>query len=65
MLSDFKTGQFGKDFGLEFSDGAFNGLHSRCVIVLDTNGTIVHTEQVHETADEPNYKAALEALANA
>jgi thiol peroxidase len=65
MLSDFKTGAFGKDYGLEFSDGAFNGLHSRCIVVLDTEGKVVHTEQVQETADEPNYKAALEALMNA
>jgi thiol peroxidase len=65
MLSDFKTGAFGKDYGLEFGDGPFSGLHSRCIVVLDTNGKIVHTEQVQETADEPNYKAALEALVNA
>lgn len=65
MLSDFKSGAFGKDYGLEFMDGAFNGLHSRCIVVLDTNGKIVHTEQVQETADEPNYKAALEALKDA
>jgi thiol peroxidase len=65
MLSDFKSGAFGKDYGLEFSDGPFNGLHSRCIVVLDTNGNVVHTEQVQETADEPNYKAALEALMDA
>ena len=65
MLSDFRTGNFGKDFGLEFSEGALNGLHSRCIVVLDTNGSIVYTEQVNETADEPNYKAALQALVNA
>ena len=65
MLSDFKDGQFGKDYGLEFSDGALNGLHSRCIVVVDANGKIVHTEQVSEIVDEPNYKAALDALANA
>lgn len=61
-LSDFKTGQFGKDYGLEFVDGPLEGLHSRCVVVLDENGTVKYTEQVSETVDEPNYKAALEAL---
>ncbi|XCF05165.1 thiol peroxidase [Tamlana crocina] len=61
-LSDFKTGQFGKDYGLEFVDGPLEGLHSRCVMVLDENGTVKYTEQVSETVDEPNYKAALEAL---
>ncbi|WP_452229104.1 MULTISPECIES: thiol peroxidase [unclassified Lacinutrix] len=62
MLSDFKTGQFGKDYGLEITTGAFAGLHSRCVVVLDENGIVTYTEQVQEVGDEPNYKAALEAL---
>ncbi|WP_452226457.1 thiol peroxidase [Lacinutrix cladophorae] len=62
MLSDFNTGQFGKDYGLEFATGKFEGLHSRCVVVLDENGVVKYTEQVQEVADEPNYKAALEAL---
>ena len=62
MLSDFKTGQFGKDYGLEFATGAFEGLHSRAVIVLDEKGIVKYTEQVQEVGDEPNYKAALQAL---
>lgn len=61
-LSDFKTGQFGKDYGLEIADGDFAGLHSRAVIVIDEKGTIVYTEQVPEIANEPNYDAALAAL---
>ena len=62
MLSDFKDGSFGKAYGLEFKTGAFQGLHSRCVIVLDENGIVKYTEQVQETGDEPNYKASLYAL---
>ncbi|RAJ17170.1 thiol peroxidase [Olleya aquimaris] len=62
MLSDFKTGQFGKDYGLEFSTGNFQGLHSRVVIVLDENGIVKYTEQVPEVGEEPNYKASLYAL---
>ena len=61
-LSDFKDGSFGKNYGLEITDGPLAGLHSRVVIVLDENGTILHTEQVKEIADEPNYEAALAAL---
>lgn len=61
-LSDFKTGQFGKDYGLEILDSAFSGLHSRVVIVIDENGTIKYTEQVSEIANEPNYDAALNSL---
>lgn len=62
MLSDFKTGDFGKAYGLEFASGAFEGLHSRCVVVLDENGIVKYTEQVQEVGDEPNYKASLYAL---
>ena len=61
-LSDFKEGSFGKNYGLEITDGPLAGLHSRVVIVLDENGTILHTEQVKEIADEPNYDAALAVL---
>ena len=61
-LSDFKDGSFGKNYGLEIVDGPLAGLHSRVVIVLDENGTILHTEQVSEIANEPNYEAALAVL---
>lgn len=61
-LSDFNTGQFGKDYGLEIVDSVLAGLHSRVVIVLDENGIVKYTEQVPEIADEPNYEKALAAL---
>jgi thiol peroxidase len=61
-LSDFNTGSFGKDYGLEITDGPLAGLHSRVVIVLDENGTVIYTEQVGEIANEPNYAAALATL---
>jgi thiol peroxidase len=61
-LSDYKTGDFGKDYGLAFKTGPFETLLSRCIIVIDSDGTILHTEQVMEIADEPNYDSVLEAL---
>jgi len=61
-LSDFRTGSFGKEYGLEIIDGPLAGLHSRVVLVLDENGTVVYSEQVGEIADEPNYAAALATL---
>ncbi|PQJ23156.1 thiol peroxidase [Tenacibaculum sp. SG-28] len=62
MLSDYKTGAFGKSYGLEITEGIFDALHSRCVVVIDPNGNISYTEQVQEIANEPNYDAALKAL---
>ena len=61
-FTDYKTGEFGKAFGVTFTDGAFETLLSRCIVVLDTDGTVLHTEQVSEIADEPNYEAALKSL---
>jgi thiol peroxidase len=61
-LSDFRTGSFGKDYGLEMVNGALAGLLSRVVIVLDENGIVKYTEQVPEVSNEPNYESALAAL---
>lgn len=61
-LSDFQEGSFGKANGLEIVDGPLAGLHSRVLIVTDAEGTILHTEQVGEIANEPNYEAALAVL---
>ncbi len=62
MLSDFATGQFGKDYGLEITTGPLANLHSRSIIVLDKNGTVQYTEQVPEIVDEPNYNKALNSI---
>lgn len=62
MLSDFNEGAFGKNYGLEIIDGPLKGLHSRCVIVLDENHSILYTEQVPEIADEPEYEKSLNIL---
>jgi thiol peroxidase len=62
MLSDFKNGDFGKANGLMMTNGIFDGLLSRCVIVVDTDNTIIYTEQVPEIGQEPNYETALNAL---
>ena len=62
MLSDFADGSFGKDYGVEISDGAFAHLHSRAIVVLNGSGEVVYTEQVPEVGQEPNYEAALAAI---
>ncbi|GAA0750285.1 thiol peroxidase [Gaetbulibacter jejuensis] len=61
-LSDYKDGSFGKAYGLDFTDGPLEALHSRCIVVINADGVVTHTEQVAEIVDEPNYKAALDAL---
>ena len=61
-LSDFRDGNFGKAYGTEFTDGPFEGLLSRCVVVINKNGEVIYTEQVPEIVDEPNYDAAIDSL---
>ncbi|MFT5581722.1 MAG: thiol peroxidase, partial [Psychromonas sp.] len=58
-LSDFETGQFGKDYGVELQDGAFMGIHARAIVVLNEKGVVLHTELVPEIANEPNYESAI------
>lgn len=61
-LSDFRERNFGKDYGLEMIDGPWEGLLSRVVIVLNDTGKIIHTQQVKEINDEPDYLDALKTL---
>ncbi len=62
MLSDFNTGQFGKDYGLEILNGPLAGLHSRCVVIVDPEGTVTYSEQVPDIVNEPDYEKALARL---
>lgn len=61
-LSDFKNGNFGKAYGLTIADSPLEALHSRCIVVIDENGIVTHTEQVGEIVDEPNYVEAIASL---
>ena len=62
MLSDFATGKFGQDYGLEIANGPLSNLHSRAIVIINENGSVTYTEQVPEIVDEPNYEAALKAI---
>ena len=64
MLSDYKSNEFGEAYGVTFVDGPFEGLLARAVVVLNSDGEIVYTELVPSIGNEPNYKAALEAIQN-
>lgn len=61
-LSDYETGAFGKDYNLTIADGPLANLHSRAVIIVDENGTVLYNEQVPEITTEPNYETALAAI---
>jgi thiol peroxidase len=61
-LSTFRS-DFATAYGLKITDGPLAGLCSRAVVVLDERDRVLHSEQVGEIANEPNYEAALRALA--
>lgn len=56
------SGDFAADYGLQITEGPLEGLCSRSIVVLDEKGSVIYTEQVPETVDEPNYEAAINAL---
>ena len=60
--STFRDAGFGQDYGVELADGPFAGLLARAVVVLDGDGSVLHSQLVPEIADEPDYDAALAAL---
>ena len=62
-LSLMRGRGFSPEYGVQIEDGPLAGLTARAVVVIDANNKIVHTELVKEVADEPNYDAALKALA--
>lgn len=62
MLSDYRFNQFDEGYHTQITDGAFEGLMSRVVIVADENGTVQYSEQVPEVGQEPDYESALKHL---
>jgi thiol peroxidase len=62
-LSTFRGHDFHSKYGVDILDGPLKGLTARAVVVLDKNNKVLHSELVPEIASEPDYQAALDALA--
>ena len=58
--STFRGG-FGS-YGMELVEGKLAGLLARAVVVLDADGTVLHSQLVPEIAQEPDYDAVVAAL---
>lgn len=59
--STFRS-DFGDDYGVTMTDGPLHGLLARSVVVLDRDGSVLHTELVPDIVQEPDYDAAVSAL---
>lgn len=62
-LSTVRGHAFHADYGVDIADGPLRGLTARAVLVLDAHDTVLHSQLVPEIADEPDYAAAIAALA--
>ncbi len=61
--STFRNPEFLDTYGVRLVDGKLAGLTARAVVVIGPDGVVKHSELVSEIAHEPNYDAALSALA--
>lgn len=53
---------FASDYGVKMVDGPLAELTARAVVVLDTDGTVLHQQLVGEIGEAPDVDAALKAL---
>jgi len=60
--SEFRSNAFGKNYGVMITDGPLQGLMARAVVVLDKDGTVIHSQLVPEITEEPDYELALNSL---
>jgi thiol peroxidase len=58
LLSDYKTHQFGPDYGVLIKELA---LYARSIFLVDKAGMVRYAEIVTEVAREPNYEKVLAA----
>ena len=62
-LSTMRGRDFLQHYGVAIESGPIAGVAARAVVVLDENNKVLHSELVSEIKNEPNYAAALAALA--
>ena len=62
-LSTFRHHDFHQRMGVDITDGPLRGLTARAVVVLDANDKVLYSQLVPEIKQEPDYEAALAALA--
>ncbi len=63
MLSLMRGREFLLDYGVAIAEGPLAGVAARAVVVLDEHDKVIHAELVDEITHEPDYDAALKALA--
>jgi thioredoxin-dependent peroxiredoxin len=62
-LSMMRDRKFAEDYGVLLVDGPLAGLTARAVIVVDADNKVTYVQLVDEITVEPDYDAALKAIA--
>ena len=62
FLSDMRNEDFANDYGILHTNGKFQGLLARSVVVTDSNHKIIYTQLVDQTGHEPDYDKVVEVL---
>ena len=60
-LSDHRTAEFGKSYGVLIDGGPLDRCLARAIFVVGPDNTVKHVEYVSEIAEHPDYDAALAA----
>lgn len=61
-LSDHRTAEFGKSYGVLIQGGGLDRCFCRAIFVVDPAGKLAHVEYVSEIANEPDYAKAVAAV---
>lgn len=62
FLSDMRNHDFASDYGVLHTNGKFQGLLARSVVIINSDGTIGYTQLLDQTGHEPDYDDVLNAL---
>lgn len=62
-VSELRDLGFGEAYGVRLRESGMAGLLARAVVVLGADGKVIYTQLVPEITQEPDYAAALAALA--
>ena len=62
LVSDFRTRNFGANYGLTIMDGIFSGLLARSIIVLDQEHTVAYSKLLPELTETPDFESVLSVV---
>jgi thiol peroxidase len=63
VCSDFRNKEFANAYGVLLGGSVLAGVTCRAIFAVDANGIVTYKEIVPEITEEPNYDAALAAVA--